>query len=603
MSESSRNELMKKSPEVSNGGTHNNNLATNNNHAISNDELNELRSLLFGVDTKQLNKLYERLENPQIQAEDISRMLPEAIILRTMQDRQLSEAIVPTVEQAIESSVKKDLNILSESFFPIIGPATRKAIATALDEMIQSLNQTLEHSVSPQSFKWRLEARQTGKSFAEVVLLRTLIYRVEQVFLIHKQTGLLLQHILASHVAAQDPDLVSAMLTAIQDFVKDSFKVEKGEALQSLQFGELTILIEEGPQAVLAGIIRGNAPQELRLVFQQANEKIHLSLNRELHTFAGDTEPFVASKPYLEACLEARYKIPEKKNYTYAWALLGAIAIAVGTWGFFTIREKLRWDTYLEKLNSQPGIVVIKADKRQGKRFISGMRDPLAVDPKMLMKQANINPKTVITQWEPYLSFEPQLTAKRAEQLLQSPKTISFQVDENRTLYASGTAPRQWILSARKSWRFIPGLTQYVDKEVVELELSQLESYKKQIEQKMLLFSQGSTELFPGEKNKLPNLAVEIQKLLDAAKYLDRNVQIQVIGHANTIGAEQRNMILSQARANEIIAYLKSQGINTSNFTAVGVGSKEPFREGQKEADTQVNRRVSFKVFLTDAHS
>lgn len=276
-----------------------NEIATESPNNVTSDELSELRSLLLGLEPTKVNKLYKKLDDVQVQAEDISRLLPEAIILRSMQDKNLSEAIVPTIEDAIQYSVKKDLNILSETIFPLIGPATRKAVSAALDQMVESLNQTLEHSLSPQSLKWRLEAQRTGKSFAEIVLLRTMVYRVEQVFLIHKKTGLLLQHILAPQVAAQDPDLVSAMLTAIRDFVKDSFSVQKNESLQSLRFGELTIWIEEGPQAILAGIIRGKARQELKLVFQEAIERIHLKLNKEFAEFQGETEPFSASKPYL----------------------------------------------------------------------------------------------------------------------------------------------------------------------------------------------------------------------------------------------------------------------------------------------------------------
>ncbi|NJM53355.1 MAG: hypothetical protein HC846_08145 [Blastocatellia bacterium] len=55
--------------------------------------------------------------------------------------------------------------------------------------MVQSLNQSLEHSISPKGLRWRIEAWQTGKSFAEVVMLNSLIYRVEEVFLIHRETG------------------------------------------------------------------------------------------------------------------------------------------------------------------------------------------------------------------------------------------------------------------------------------------------------------------------------------------------------------------------------------------------------------------------------
>lgn len=140
----------------------------------------------------------------------------------------------------------------------------------------------------------------------------------------------------------------------------------------------------------------------------------------------------------------------------------------IGNVGFFSLREQLRWNAYLEKLNSQPGIIVLKANKGYGKNFISGMRDPLATDPYLLMNQAQINPQTVISQWEPYLSLEPQIIVKRATELLQPPKTVSLKADENLILYATGTAPRQWILEARKTWRFLPGVTQYIDKNIVE---------------------------------------------------------------------------------------------------------------------------------------
>jgi outer membrane protein OmpA-like peptidoglycan-associated protein len=581
------------SPEATTSNSESSNL-----DSLNQDELNILRSLLLGVEPPQLLKLYERLENPQINPEDISRLLPEAVVLRSKQDKQLVEAIVSSVEEAIQASVTQDENVLSEAFFPIIGPASRKAIAAALDEMMQSLNQTLEHSLSPESIKWRLEAKRTGKSFAEIVLLRTLVYRVEQVFLIHKQTGLLLYHVMLKQVAAQDPDLVAAMLTAIQDFIKDSFNIHQEATLSSLRFGELLIWLEAGPQAIIAGIIRGKPPQELREVFQAAIEKIHLKLGPELHTFEGETEPFEASKPYLEGCLTVQYKTASKQDYTYAWAFLGLIAIAGGIWGFFTLREHIRWQTYINKLNSQPGIVVTNTQHHNGKHFISGMRDPLAVDPNTLIQQTNLNPKTVIGKWQPYLSLEPQLLTKRSVKLLQPPTTVVLQVDNNGILSATGYAPRQWILEAHKLWSFVPGVTQFQDKNLLPSELRELELAKKQIEETIFFFQQGKSELVPGEINKLPMLAAIIQKLLKTANYLRKDAQIQISGHSNNLGTEQENLILSQARAHKILTYFNTQGINTNKFKLVAVGSKIPYQPELNLDAKRLNRRVSFQVVI-----
>ncbi|ABA20504.1 OmpA/MotB [Trichormus variabilis ATCC 29413] len=562
------------------------------------DELSKLRSLLLGVEPAKLNHFYELLDNPQIRPEDISRLLPEAVILRSQQDKQLITAMISIVEEAIQVSVQQDENILSEAFFPVIIPASRKAIASLLDEMMQSLNQTLEHSFSLESLQWRLEAKRTGKSFAEIVLLRTLVYRVEQIFLIHKNTGLLLRHLVASQVTSQDPDLVVAMLTAIQDFIKDSFSVQKTDQLQSLHFGELRIWITEGPQALLAATIRGNPPQELRLGLQTAIEKIHLKLSREMKDFAGDAEPFQVCQPYLESCLISQYKSASKKSYKYAWTFLGIVAIACGIWSFFAVREQLRWRAYLEELNSQPGIVVTETKQQFGKYFISGLRDPLASDPHTLLQQTKLNPQTIVSHWQSYLSLEPQLMIKRVNKLLQPPPTASLKIDQNGVLYAVGSAPRQWILATRKSWSVIPGLTQFQDQDLVESELKELALYQSQIERAIVFFPEGSQEIIPSELSKLNNLALAVKKLLAVAKYLEKDVYIQIIGHTNTTGTESRNAQLSEGRSQRVLSYLSSQGISTSQLQVLGVSSSQPLQPELTDEGKKFNRRVSFKVII-----
>lgn len=572
------------------------------NNPQTNEALVELRSLLLGIEPSELDKLHDRLENPNINAEDISQVLPQAIILRSLRDKQLSEAIVPAVEEAIEVSVKKDLTVLADAIFPIIGPATRKAIATTLDATIQSLNQIVEHSVSPQSLKWRIEALQTGKSFAEVILLRTLLYRVEQVFLIHKKTGLLLQHIVADGVAVMDADLVSAMLTAIQDFVRDSFSVATSDTLETLQYGELTIWVEQGPQAIVAGIIRGNAPRELRLVFQDAVEKIHLHQGSTLKSFQGDTTPFEASKPYLQDCLQARYQPKKHKVSPILWILLGAILCALGTWSFFEFRANRRWANYLERLKAEQGIVVTETEKRQGKYLISGLRDPLAADPIKIMQETKLNPKTIISQWEPYLSLDPEIVAARANNLLQPPKTVSLRVDENSTLYASGFAPRKWILETRRLARTIPGINKFQEEKLIEKDIiNQLESSKKQIQKQVILFVRGTKQLAPGETNKVQSVIKDIQKLSEAAQILDKNIRIEIIGRTDKEGTASTNLRLSKERCETILSTLGSQKFKRINFSTVSLGTKQPLRKELNPTDKAYNRSVAFKVIIAQA--
>ncbi len=75
--------------------------------------------------------------------------------------------------------------------------------------------------------------------------------------------------------------MVSAMLTAIQDFAQDSFKQSEQATLDSLQMNELAVWIERSPDLVLAAVIRGNAPLKLRQMFDEPLNRFNLdkSLN------------------------------------------------------------------------------------------------------------------------------------------------------------------------------------------------------------------------------------------------------------------------------------------------------------------------------------
>jgi OOP family OmpA-OmpF porin len=433
----------------------------NPNHQEVHDELAQLRNMLLRPEQDKLDALQQRFDDPKQFTEDVSRVLPESILLKNAQDKQLTKALIPTVEEALQISVQKNPRILTDAIFPIIGPAIRRAITNAIQNLLQSLNETLDSSFSLQGLQWRLEAFRTGKPFAEIVLLRTLRYRVEQAFLIHRKTGLLLQHVVAEAVTSQDADMVSSMLTAIQAFVRDSFGVQPEDTLGTMQVGELTVWIEQGPEALLAGVIRGTAPETLRLIFQDALETIHFEQRSNLASFQGDSAPFEASKPTLEMCLKQVQQRPQaKKSSPLLWLLPSILLIGGGIWLFSAFQQEQKWTHYVEKLKMQPGLVVITAGNEQGKYRITGLRDPLAIDPELLFQESNLDPASVRSRWELYQSSDPAFVLTRAQDLLQPPATVILRV-ENGTLYAKGSASQSWIIEARKLVHLLPGVTHF----------------------------------------------------------------------------------------------------------------------------------------------
>lgn len=575
--------------------------APKHNHSSAPNELEEIRRLLFEPELVQVRKVQERLDNLQLNTENLSAVIPDAIAKRSLPDKELTEALLPTIENAIHTSVKNDVDIIATAIFPALLPGIRKAVAAAISEMTQSLNQTLDHSFSTKSLKWRLEALFTGKTFAEVVFLHTLLYRVEQVFLIHKETGLVLQHLVAPAVDAQDADMVSGMLTAIRNFIQDSFSVDKNDSLDALRFGELALWIEQGSQAILAGVIRGNAPKELRLVFQDTLNTIHLKQSRALVNFNGDATPFEENQEQLETCLLAQYEPTAQKPSHLLWVVLGAIGVALSTWAGFSIRDSWRWANYLEKLNATPGIVITKAEKHWGKYYISGLRDPLAASPTMIMQTTKINPQDVISQWKPYISLEPALLLVRVKTLLQPPATVVLNIDENGMLSATGSASHKWIVSARKQLQMIPGVNQFQEKNLIDKDLIKFAYSQKQIEQQVLHFEPNTVQIALDQSDTFQKLVQELKTLLESASSLNKEVRVKIIGHTDKQGTDRSNLILSQSRANLVLSTLVSQGFNPNTFETIGVGSTEPVKQELSLQKLEIERSVSFKIIVTDS--
>lgn len=553
------------------------------------DELDKLRNLLLAPEQAQIVDLGRRLESLSIRAEDVSSLLPEAVTIRSREDDELTSALMPTVEEAIGISVKKDPKRLVDAIFPVMGPAIRKSISHALREMVQSLNQALEHSLSVKGLRWRFEALRTGRPFAEIVLRHTLLYRVEQVFLIHRETGLLLQHVAIESVSTQDPELVSGMLTAIQDFVQDSFGSRSGDMLESMEVGDLTVWVEQGSKAVLAAAIRGSAPMELRRTLQDTLDAIHFEQRSALDNFQGDPAPFEAARPRLEECLQMQMETKREKPSPLLWAITSVVLIALAVWAFFIVRDRMRWQSYLDRLNAQPGIVVVSTEKERGKHHITGLRDPLAADPEKLLEGTRIDPSDVVARWENYYAAHPDFILARAGSLLEPPDTVRLST-EGGVLKAEGSAPREWITQAKRMAALTPGVISF---DTSRLSEGDIRAIKQQIESRTIKFDVGKSEILPSQRRTLDELESDIKNLRDILQFSDRMIRIDVSGFTDPTGPESLNQGLRRERAEMIRLALSSRGIDPDTITAA---------EADAEAQSHgAGRKVSFKVNLVEA--
>jgi hypothetical protein len=117
-------------------------------------------------------------------------------------------------------------------------------------------------------------------------------FNLENLFLIHND-GRLITHVTKEENTLLDKDVVSAMFTAVQEFVRDSF--QKGEVgLKKLEIGDKNVLIKKGNSVYLALIYSGWPPsekfEELSMLLRDIEERYKATLERwngTLKTVAG----------------------------------------------------------------------------------------------------------------------------------------------------------------------------------------------------------------------------------------------------------------------------------------------------------------------------
>ncbi len=558
--------------------------------------LDAVRHILLDRELQVLARLRRTLDEPERLAAAVGDVLSLAVQRAAARDGRLGEVLTPAVERAAQCSIKKDPRTFIGIFSPLMGATIRKSIAEALESTLQSLNQALKHSLSWRGLMWRIEARRAGTTFADVVLRHTLVYRVEHLFLIHKESGLLISHVAADDAASEDPQLVSGMLSAIQDFVRDSFGRADATGLDTLRLGDRVLWCEQGALAFLAAVIRGTPPETLHVTLRETLASIHDEWRAPLADFAGDDADFAGVAERLRTSLQAQASAPEKRLSPLLWVLPLLLVALGGYWLYERHEARRRFDRYVAQLEAEPGIVVTSAGRRGGVWQVTGMRDPLSPDPTTLLAAADLAPAEVDGHWQPYLALDPALALKRFQTSLQPPPTVSLALEDG-TVRAHGSAPHHWIERARALVRTLPPGSPGLDLASLEdPEMAEYERVRSAVQSHVIYFDHNVPKPASGQEAEIDALAGELLELERVVREMRVSARVTIAGHADSTGKDTPNLALSMGRAEVVRSMLRARGVDPDLLAVRGAGPLEPLKPETTEEDRSINRRVSFTV-------
>ncbi len=103
-----------------------------------------------------------------------------------------------------------------------------------------------------------------------------------------------------------------------------------------------------------------------------------------------------------------------------------------------------------------------------------------------------------------------------------------------------------------------------------------------------IFFDSGKSTLKSGAKKTLDRIAQQLTG--------DSAIKVVVEGHTDSTGSAEKNMALSEKRAQAVRDYLVSKGVPDAQITSAGKGESEPLATNKTVAGRQQNRRVELVI-------
>jgi outer membrane protein OmpA-like peptidoglycan-associated protein len=493
-------------------------------------------------------------------APEIAQAIREQILLDV---DAIPQTLGPEMGKAIKAQIESEKDAMVDALYPVIG----STIAKYMVEVVQDINRKVEKTLSLEGIQRKFRAKIQGISEAELIFKESVGYRVRAIFLIDKDSGLVIQEIQIPGERRLDSDMLAGMLTAIRSFANDC--IASGSELDLVDYGDWQIALEVAGYCYLAVIVAGEPPREFITKIRQVLSEIVLKHDRVIQNFNGNLADVpTAIKTKLERLTEGdRDKPPKSSSPILLWLLIVVLSLVFVPWGMGSYRARVahRIEQYTAiKLDAAPELSVYRLEPmvKQGKLIVKGrvpdryLRDraqtilqeiaeqnKLQIDNQIVAVNVPVSPALVVGEIQ-------RLTNLFNQQSEVSIKTIYQPKYQPKTLTINGfvldKATRQTIVQAFSQ---IPGINQVV----INLE------QQLPIVQQRIYFRSGSSEL---------DFADNFQKINAIKELLQQYPQLHLKLEASndTIGSSVINQKLNHKRCQSVMTALRTRGIQSSRL-------------------------------------
>jgi outer membrane protein OmpA-like peptidoglycan-associated protein len=553
--------------------------------------LDKLKAILLNQEKEritflegEMKELYEQLNDKEKLIESLDPIIADLLYKKILESKtQMAEALAPVMGGAIRQQIAEAKDDMADALYPVIGQAVRKSVAEAMKNLMQAINERIDTFLN-QGF------RASKKVDRYLLLKQSLPFYVEEIFLIHKESGLLLAHASQNDENNGNEDMVSGMLTAIRQFSNAAFSAND-QSLHEIEYEQFKIIIEDGKYAYLAFVVKGAVSNGFRSIIKDLENKIHLRFYKEMRAFEGDVDTLEPVKPILSGFISSVHEplfkeaLQQNKKAKPKGILFLAILIFVLALIFFFYST----DNGLETEYNQ---LLENFQEKQGSFFTSSREENNVVlkgvlfdtDRKVLinnLKELGLTVKADDLFVLPDVqTLQNNLLQVQKELHLNNP--LSVIVDSSQIILQGKVASRKKGLEAARLFAANASLPIIIN----DLTIAPAQSAftKNDINNFTLYFEPASNTIETQSLKTLDSVII----VLNGISFN----KIIISGYADSVGPRALNMVLAQKRAEAVRDYLVKKNIPAQKIeTRSYIFDKTANPSGFKS-----NRRVCFKL-------
>jgi hypothetical protein len=212
----------------------------------------QLRDILLRDDRETLSAVKKVLDDKALLSDRISPIVEEHLEnMRQNFPQEYEQLVNKMIEQKLKSSQKEIVEVI----YPVLGQMITKFISLQFQMLKESIDKQVKETFSTKTIMDKIKYRIFGVKTADIIIASADVPFVEEIFVIQKNSGLLLGS--AALYPTENRDAVAGMLTAIKDFVEDAFEKDK-EDLETINYGTYRVMLYSFPTYYFAMALSGS---------------------------------------------------------------------------------------------------------------------------------------------------------------------------------------------------------------------------------------------------------------------------------------------------------------------------------------------------------